>query len=68
MHDYKHGVSNTISQILPLSPELVDADFTLEVELYCSLPADDLSAKSSTPIKMLKKLRHRVCRTWNYPM
>lgn len=44
-----------------LSSELVDPDFTLEIEVYCSLPAEDSAVKSSsTPIKMLKKFRHKV--------
>ena len=42
------------------SPEGVDHNFKLEVEVYCSLPSDDNSGKVSTPIKMLKKLRQKV--------
>lgn len=43
-----------------LSQEPVDQSFNLEVEIYCSQPADDSTGKVSTPIKMLKKLRHKV--------
>ena len=39
----------------------MDQNFKLEVEVYCSMPADDSSGKASTPIRMLKKLRHKVC-------
>ena len=42
------------------SPERVERDFTLEVEVYCSVPVEESSSKPSTPIKMLKKLRSRV--------
>jgi hypothetical protein len=40
-------------------PEKVGADFTLEVEVYCSLPPEEPPShnKPSTPIKMLKRLR-----------
>jgi hypothetical protein len=40
-------------------PDKVDADFTLEVEVYCSLPPEEPTthSKPSTPIKMLKRLR-----------
>ena len=52
-----------ISISLPISsPETVDENFSFEVEVYCSLPADDGSGKVSTPIKMLKRLRHKVQR------
>ena len=40
----------------PGSPEKVGPEFVLEVEVYCSVPADDPpSSKPSTPIKMLRK-------------
>ena len=40
----------------PASPEKVGPEFVLEVEVYCSVPADDPpSSKPSTPIKMLRK-------------
>lgn len=41
------------------SPDKVGADFTLEVEVYCSLPPEEPVPhnKPSTPIKMLKRLR-----------
>ena len=42
------------------SPERVERDFTLEVEVYRSVPVEETSSKPSTPIKMLKKLRSRV--------
>ncbi|CAI8047895.1 Rhotekin-2 [Geodia barretti] len=40
-------------------PEKVDADFTLEVEVYCSLPPEETAShnRPSTPIKMFKRLR-----------
>ena len=49
-------------KLLPIfrpSPDKVDADFTLEVEVYCSLPPEEPTthSKPSTPIKMLKRLR-----------
>ena len=43
-----------------LSPEMVGPDFSLEVEVYCSVPVEEISAKSSTPIRMLKKLRSKT--------
>ena len=47
------------SPSLPPSPDKVGADFTLEVEVYCSLPPEEpvTHTKPSTPIKMLKRLR-----------
>jgi len=37
---------------------MVGPDFVLEVEVYCSVPAEDPPiSKLSTPIKMFKKLR-----------
>jgi len=40
---------------------MVGPDFVLEVEVYCSVPAEDPpSSKPSTPIKMFKKLRSKV--------
>ena len=44
----------------PSSPDRVDRDFTLEVEVYCSVPTEEMPSKPSTPIKMLKKFRSRV--------
>lgn len=40
-------------------PEKVNADFTMEVEVYCSLPPEEITShnKPSTPIKMLKRFR-----------
>jgi len=41
-------------------PEKVGPDFVLEVEVYCSVLAEDPpSSKPSTPIKMFKKLRSK---------
>lgn len=51
---------NPLSFILH-SPGLVSPDFALEIEVYCSVPTEDATAKPSTPIKVLKKLRHKVC-------
>lgn len=52
-------VSYTIPLSLSPSPDKVGADFTLEVEVYCSLPPEEPVPhnKPSTPIKMLKRLR-----------
>lgn len=46
-------------QDLIIFPERVERDFTLEVEVYCSVPVEESSSKPSTPIKMLKRLRSR---------
>ncbi len=43
-----------------VSPDFVESNFTLEIEVYCSVPVEDLSSKPSTPIKMLKRLKHKV--------
>ena len=45
------------------SPQPVDPDFVLKVEVYCSVPATEFHSsslsvgKTSTPIKMLRKIR-----------
>ena len=52
-----------ILQLIFCSPNLVDPDFILEIEVYCSIASEDFASKSSTPVKMLKKLRHKVWRS-----
>ena len=42
------------------SPDQVEPSFTLEIEVYCSVPVEDSASKPSTPIKMLKRLKHKV--------
>ena len=49
----------TSANVCFCSPESVGPDFTLEIEVYCSVPVEESSGKPSTPIKMLKKLRSR---------
>ena len=53
-------VAIILISLIGYSPDTVDENFNFEVEVYCSLPAEDSSGKVSTPIKILKKLRHKV--------
>ena len=53
-------IINLFIYVFVCSPELVDPDFNLEIEVYCSLPPEEPVTKTSTPIKMLRKLKNRV--------
>ena len=51
------------SLLLIFSPELVTAEFKVDVELYQSQPVENNSKSPSTPVKVFKKLKKVCCLT-----